>query len=145
MKQNTVDHPILDNLSGVIRPGRPTLLLGPPGCGKSTMLKVLAGRYRNETNLRVRTSDVVHGVTQNVWTQLTTGVPRVQGWVPRVCPAAAHLLTASASLGRHSGRRHSRAFVGPLTAATRGPLSILQSQGWVPRGCPATGGSRRGR
>ena len=36
---------ILDNMSGVIQPGRMTLLLGPPGSGKSTLLKALAGKF----------------------------------------------------------------------------------------------------
>ncbi|KAI4385958.1 hypothetical protein MLD38_003942 [Melastoma candidum] len=35
---------ILNNISGVIRPGRMTLLLGPPGSGKSTLLLALAGK-----------------------------------------------------------------------------------------------------
>jgi len=34
---------ILDHLSGVLLPGRLTLLLGPPSSGKSTLLKALAG------------------------------------------------------------------------------------------------------
>ncbi|KAL5222503.1 hypothetical protein ABZP36_027216 [Zizania latifolia] len=36
--------PILDNVSGVIRPSRMTLLLGPPSSGKTTLLLALAGR-----------------------------------------------------------------------------------------------------
>ncbi|KAJ9168412.1 hypothetical protein P3X46_019939 [Hevea brasiliensis] len=35
---------ILDNISGIIRPSRLTLLLGPPSSGKTTMLLALAGR-----------------------------------------------------------------------------------------------------
>ncbi|MED6148583.1 ABC transporter G member 31 [Stylosanthes scabra] len=35
---------ILNNVSGVIKPGRMTLLLGPPGSGKSTLLLALAGK-----------------------------------------------------------------------------------------------------
>ncbi|KAG2454171.1 hypothetical protein HYH02_001206 [Chlamydomonas schloesseri] len=35
---------ILDAGSGVLRPGRMTLLLGPPGAGRSTLLKALAGQ-----------------------------------------------------------------------------------------------------
>uniref|UniRef100_A0A0E0F6P0 ABC transporter domain-containing protein n=1 Tax=Oryza meridionalis TaxID=40149 RepID=A0A0E0F6P0_9ORYZ len=35
---------ILENVSGIIKPSRITLLLGPPGCGKTTLLKALAGR-----------------------------------------------------------------------------------------------------
>ena len=34
---------ILDHVNGVIKPGRATLLLGPPASGKSTLLKALAG------------------------------------------------------------------------------------------------------
>ncbi|KAK6945020.1 ABC-transporter, N-terminal domain [Dillenia turbinata] len=35
---------ILDNVSGIIRPSRLTLLLGPPSSGKTTLLLALAGR-----------------------------------------------------------------------------------------------------
>ncbi|KAF5739958.1 Pleiotropic drug resistance 9 [Tripterygium wilfordii] len=34
---------ILNDVSGIIKPGRLTLLLGPPGCGKTTLLKALSG------------------------------------------------------------------------------------------------------
>ncbi|CAA0816517.1 ABC transporter G family member 37 [Striga hermonthica] len=34
---------ILKGVSGVLKPGRITLLLGPPGCGKTTLLKALSG------------------------------------------------------------------------------------------------------
>ncbi|KAK2641153.1 hypothetical protein Ddye_022916 [Dipteronia dyeriana] len=35
---------ILNDISGAVKPGRMTLLLGPPGCGKSTLLLALAGK-----------------------------------------------------------------------------------------------------
>ncbi|XP_071724267.1 LOW QUALITY PROTEIN: ABC transporter G family member 31-like [Rutidosis leptorrhynchoides] len=35
---------ILNDVSGIIKPGRMTLLLGPPGSGKSTLLRALAGK-----------------------------------------------------------------------------------------------------
>ncbi|KAG0520026.1 hypothetical protein BDA96_08G037400 [Sorghum bicolor] len=35
---------ILHGVSGVVKPSRLTLLLGPPGCGKTTLLKALAGK-----------------------------------------------------------------------------------------------------
>ncbi|CAI5960868.1 unnamed protein product [Closterium sp. NIES-64] len=35
--------PILNGCSGILKPGRLTLLLGPPGAGKSTLLQALAG------------------------------------------------------------------------------------------------------
>ncbi|GLT42700.1 hypothetical protein SLA2020_166860 [Shorea laevis] len=34
---------ILKDVSGIIKPSRMTLLLGPPGCGKTTLLQALAG------------------------------------------------------------------------------------------------------
>ncbi|KAH9676827.1 ABC transporter G family member 37 [Citrus sinensis] len=34
---------ILNRVSGILKPGRMTLLLGPPGCGKSSLLKALSG------------------------------------------------------------------------------------------------------
>ncbi|WVZ88193.1 hypothetical protein U9M48_034740 [Paspalum notatum var. saurae] len=45
-RQQTVRRRILDGVSGVLKPSRLTLLLGPPGCGKTTLLKVLAGKRK---------------------------------------------------------------------------------------------------
>ncbi|WVZ10429.1 hypothetical protein V8G54_014959 [Vigna mungo] len=42
---------ILNNVSGIVKPSRLTLLLGPPGCGKTTLLKALAGKL--EQSLKV--------------------------------------------------------------------------------------------
>ncbi|XP_012480072.1 pleiotropic drug resistance protein 3 [Gossypium raimondii] len=36
---------ILDHVSGIIKPSRMTLLLGLPGCGKTTFLQTLAGKH----------------------------------------------------------------------------------------------------
>lgn len=38
---------IINDVSGTIKPGRLTLLLGPPGCGKTTLLKALSGNLSN--------------------------------------------------------------------------------------------------
>jgi len=37
---------ILNGLSGTIKPGRLTLLLGPPSSGKTTLLKAISGKLR---------------------------------------------------------------------------------------------------
>ncbi|XP_058109090.1 ABC transporter G family member 31-like [Magnolia sinica] len=39
---------ILNNISGFVKPGRMTLLLGPPSSGKSTLLLALAGKLGND-------------------------------------------------------------------------------------------------
>ncbi|GKV23290.1 hypothetical protein SLEP1_g33037 [Rubroshorea leprosula] len=38
-----INFKILKDVSGIIKPSRMTLLLGPPGCGKTTLLQALAG------------------------------------------------------------------------------------------------------
>ena len=45
---------IVHDASGVLRPHRITLLLGPPSSGKSTFMKALAGRYKRGGDLKVR-------------------------------------------------------------------------------------------
>ncbi|WOL09018.1 ABC transporter G family member 31 isoform X1 [Canna indica] len=42
---------ILDDISGIIRPSRMTLLLGPPSSGKTTLLLALAGRLDNSLQM----------------------------------------------------------------------------------------------
>ncbi|KAK3408151.1 hypothetical protein EUGRSUZ_J00449 [Eucalyptus grandis] len=42
---------ILQDVSGIIKPSRLTLLLGPPGSGKTTLLQALAGK--SDDNLRI--------------------------------------------------------------------------------------------
>ncbi|KAG6731444.1 hypothetical protein I3842_01G129400 [Carya illinoinensis] len=38
---------IIKDVSGIIKPGRMTILLGPPGCGKTTLLLALSGKLSN--------------------------------------------------------------------------------------------------
>lgn len=41
-------------MHGVLRPGTVTLLLGPPGAGKTVFLQTLAGRMQGKSGVRVR-------------------------------------------------------------------------------------------
>eukprot|EP00850_Spirogloea_muscicola_P018226 SM000165S02187 [mRNA] locus=s165:830:10558:+ [translate_table: standard] len=51
LKDNKRDFPILHSISGTLVPGRMTLLLGPPGAGKSTLMKALAGKLDSDLHL----------------------------------------------------------------------------------------------
>ncbi|XP_039166274.1 pleiotropic drug resistance protein 1 isoform X4 [Eucalyptus grandis] len=46
--------PILNDVSGIIKPRRMTLLLGPPGSGKTTLLLALAGKLGRDLTLSGR-------------------------------------------------------------------------------------------
>ncbi|GMF16503.1 unnamed protein product [Phytophthora lilii] len=50
-KQVTVEKKILRGLTGSFKPGRTTLILGQPGAGKSSLMKVLANRFHMEKNI----------------------------------------------------------------------------------------------
>lgn len=52
---------LLDDVYGVLKPGRMTLLLGPPGAGKSLFLQTLSGRLRHRSDLQVRGSIKYNG------------------------------------------------------------------------------------
>ena len=47
---------ILDGVSGVLKPGRLTLVLGPPGSGKSVFMQTLSGRMVKGRHLRMEGS-----------------------------------------------------------------------------------------
>ncbi|XP_028083906.1 pleiotropic drug resistance protein 3-like [Camellia sinensis] len=42
---------IVKDVSGIIKPSRLTLLLGPPGCGKTTLLLALAGKLNQSVKV----------------------------------------------------------------------------------------------
>ncbi|OWY97277.1 ABC transporter, partial [Phytophthora megakarya] len=52
-KKNVVRKEILKNTSGVFKPGTITLILGQPGSGKSSLMKVLSGRFPNDKNVTI--------------------------------------------------------------------------------------------
>ncbi|KAI3429335.1 hypothetical protein D9Q98_005430 [Chlorella vulgaris] len=51
---------IIDGASGVLKPGRLTLLLGTPGSGRTLLLKALAGRLGQEKTLKVSSTELTY-------------------------------------------------------------------------------------
>ncbi|RLN72805.1 hypothetical protein BBJ28_00025807, partial [Nothophytophthora sp. Chile5] len=52
-KKHVVKKHILRDVSGVLKPGTMTLVLGQPGSGKSSLLKLLSGRFPAARNVTV--------------------------------------------------------------------------------------------
>ena len=44
---------VLDGISSVLKPGRLTLLLGPPGSGKTSLMKALSGQLKRDKGRKV--------------------------------------------------------------------------------------------
>ncbi|PON66385.1 ABC transporter-like [Parasponia andersonii] len=57
---------ILQDVSGVIKPGRMTLLLGPPSSGKTTLLLALAGRLASDLKVSGNVTYNGHGMNEFV-------------------------------------------------------------------------------
>ncbi|XP_075642119.1 pleiotropic drug resistance protein 1-like isoform X1 [Castanea sativa] len=55
---------ILHDVSGIIKPGRMTLLLGPPGSGKTTFLLAMAGRLSSDLKISGRITYNGHGMDE---------------------------------------------------------------------------------
>ncbi|KAK8604814.1 hypothetical protein V6N13_082285 [Hibiscus sabdariffa] len=58
--------PILEDVSGIIKPGRMALLLGPPSSGKTTLLLALAGKLSKDLKFSGRVSYNGHGMEEFV-------------------------------------------------------------------------------
>eukprot|EP00850_Spirogloea_muscicola_P013086 SM000087S23368 [mRNA] locus=s87:336767:345436:+ [translate_table: standard] len=56
--------PILHSLSGILKPGRMTLLLGPPGAGKTTLMLALAGKLSQDLRKTGRIMYNGHDLTE---------------------------------------------------------------------------------
>ncbi|XAR53291.1 Sulfate-transporting ATPase [Bertholletia excelsa] len=70
---------ILDDVSGIIRPSRLTLLLGPPASGKTTLLLALAGRLGPDLKMSGNITYNGHGLKEFV-PQRTAAYVSQQDW-----------------------------------------------------------------
>lgn len=89
---------ILSNISGVIQPGRTTLLLGPPAAGKSTLLKALAGKLARERGLTVRLSTPEVPSTPSSALAFVSPAAGVIQWLRCSPPEGRQLMSHSRSL-----------------------------------------------
>jgi len=64
-KSAVVKKEILKNVSGVLKPGTMTLILGQPGSGKSSLMKLLSGRFPMDKNVSVDGAVTYNGVAQD--------------------------------------------------------------------------------
>ncbi|KAL3672584.1 hypothetical protein V7S43_001879 [Phytophthora oleae] len=64
-KKHTVRKQILKNVSGVFKPGTITLVLGQPGSGKSSLMKLLSGRFPNAKNITMEGQVTYNGAPAN--------------------------------------------------------------------------------
>lgn len=70
---------ILNDISGIIRPSRLTLLLGPPSSGKTTLLLALAGLIKSDLQMSGKITYNGHGFKEFV-PQRTAGYISQQDW-----------------------------------------------------------------
>ncbi|KAL8002462.1 putative pleiotropic drug resistance protein PDR/CDR [Plasmopara halstedii] len=63
--KHTVKKHILKNVTGVLKPGTITLVLGQPGSGKSSLMKLLSGRFPDQKNVTIDGEVTYNGTPAN--------------------------------------------------------------------------------
>ncbi|TMW66788.1 hypothetical protein Poli38472_014100 [Pythium oligandrum] len=77
-KKSVVRKDILKNISGVFEPGTVTLVLGQPGSGKSSLMKVLSGRFPMEKNINLEGEIMYNGSAKH---KLASRLPQFVSYV----------------------------------------------------------------
>ncbi|CAH0480007.1 unnamed protein product [Peronospora belbahrii] len=77
-KKHTVKKQILKDISGVFKPGTITLVLGQPGSGKSSLMKLLSGRFPMDKNITVEGEVTYNGTNAN---ELVKHLPQFVSYV----------------------------------------------------------------
>ncbi|POM81878.1 Pleiotropic drug resistance protein ABC Superfamily, partial [Phytophthora palmivora] len=80
-KKLTVEKKILHGITGVFRPGRITLVLGQPGSGKSSLMKVLANRFHMDKNIQLNGDITYNGKDRSL---LLETLPRDVAYVNQI-------------------------------------------------------------
>ncbi|KAG2502646.1 hypothetical protein JM18_009778, partial [Phytophthora kernoviae] len=77
-KKRTVKKEILKRISGVFKPGTITLVLGQPGSGKSSLMKLLSGRFPEGENVKIEGEVTYNGTSR---ANLRTLLPQFASYV----------------------------------------------------------------
>ncbi|KAL3664312.1 hypothetical protein V7S43_010637 [Phytophthora oleae] len=79
-KKHTVTKRILRGVSGVLKPGTITLVLGQPGSGKSSLMKLLSGRFPKDKNVSIKGEVTYNGTPAG---KLHKRLPQLVSYVPQ--------------------------------------------------------------
>jgi len=79
-KKHAVTKRVLRNVSGVLKPGTITLVLGQPGSGKSSLMKLLSGRFPQDKHVSIE-GDVTYNGTSAA--ELSKRLPQLVSYVPQ--------------------------------------------------------------
>ncbi|KAI9921644.1 hypothetical protein PsorP6_000809 [Peronosclerospora sorghi] len=79
-KKHIVHKEILRNASGVLKPGTLTLVLGQPGSGKSSLMKMLSGRFPIDKNVTIQGEVTYNGISQD---DIQRRLPQFVAYVPQ--------------------------------------------------------------
>eukprot|EP00644_Phytophthora_capsici_P003729 jgi/Phyca11/556081/estExt2_Genewise1Plus.C_PHYCAscaffold_820093 len=79
-KKNVVRKEILKSTSGVFKPGTITLVLGQPGSGKSSLMKVLSGRFPKDKNVTIEGAVDYNGESLE---NISKRLPQLVSYVPQ--------------------------------------------------------------
>ncbi|KAK1942667.1 ABC transporter G family member 36 [Phytophthora citrophthora] len=79
-KKHTVTKRILRGVSGVLKPGTITLVLGQPGSGKSSLMKLLSGRFPKDKNVSFEGEVTYNGTPAG---DLHKRLPQLVSYVPQ--------------------------------------------------------------
>jgi ABC-type multidrug transport system ATPase subunit/ABC-type multidrug transport system permease subunit len=95
---------ILDGVSGVLKPGKLTLLIGPPGSGKSVLMQALSGRLHLHKGLRQEGSIKYNGEDVHSFVvQRTAGlVDQYDQHIPNLTVAETVKFAGDCQIGRES-------------------------------------------
>ncbi|RLN89373.1 hypothetical protein BBJ28_00026777, partial [Nothophytophthora sp. Chile5] len=66
LKKHVVRKEIIKNVSGVLKPGSITLVLGQPGSGKTSFMRILSGQFPMKKNITVEGEMTYNGTLQKV-------------------------------------------------------------------------------